>query len=554
MAISFIAAGTKYQNAGGSSGTASPTLPSGGSAPAADDLIIAAFFMRRQSGWGSGSWTTPTGFTLLGSIDAWSVFGCAAIFYKVATGSDASPSSDWSGGSTSTNAVLAQTYVFRGVDPTTPVLNDGGWGHASPSDPSAPGMTPNAGTGWVVAWHGQDNDATVNSSPSGWTARDRTDTLSGSDAGMSLATLAWSSGAVADAAWDTSGTTAWNAIMFALKELSADVTVTPGTASLTTTKYAPKANKALKTASPTALVLTGYASQLIKVIKASSPLALTTTKYAPKANLAIRAASPSTLSTAGQAPSLLLTLKPDSAALATVSYEPTVRAGVTLMPDAATLALTTYAVSLALVVEPSVGALALAGLAPDVNIALVVTPDSASLTTSPYASTLLLAIKLPSPTSLTTELFAPQVPLVPAPASVATTGYGPKLLLDVKPGALALTISLLTPDVRIAVVARPSAASLVTELFAPSFPFVPEPAALVIATFAPTLIIPAYSRLVIPAGQVLRIQRPPGGMTGVLQPPQPGGSVRGNLLPGSGNGGGQPPPSGGSVRGRRPSW
>lgn len=231
MAITFVAAGTKDAlSGGGSSGTVHPLLPTGGNAPAAGDLIVVACFMRRQSG--SGDWATPSGYTEIVK-GAFSVFTCTAIYYKVAAGGDADPDVDFSGNSTSGSSILAQTYVFRGADGTTPVLNNGGLGEGTPSDPTAPGFTPSAGAGLVIGFAAQDNDVTISSHPSGWTTGVQDTTTLGSDSSIIMDYLAYSSGSTSDAAWDTSGTTGWQAVQIALKTSSVSASITGAKAAAT---------------------------------------------------------------------------------------------------------------------------------------------------------------------------------------------------------------------------------------------------------------------------------------------------------------------------------
>lgn len=216
MAITFIAAGTKYESSG-VSGTATPTLPSGGSAPAADDLILALFHCRSATD-GSG-WTTPTGFSLVAGIIG-TGYGTSYLFSKVATGSDANPSSSWAGAG-SLDTVVADIAVFRGVDTATPVMGSPSWTQKAGGDPVAPGITPSAGAGAVVAMSGRSTASAVTDLGGIWTQCFDSSSTLGSDAGIILEWAAWSSGAVANAAWAVSGTSNSNGMMIALKEAAA---------------------------------------------------------------------------------------------------------------------------------------------------------------------------------------------------------------------------------------------------------------------------------------------------------------------------------------------
>lgn len=198
-------------------------------------------------------------------------------------------------------------------------------------------------------------------------------------------------------------------------------TVTPTTASLTTTKFAP-------TVSTPRLVT-------------PSTLALTTAKFAPTV-LTPRLCTPST------------------ASLTTTKFAPTVSAPRLVTPSTASLTLATFAptVSLAKLVVPSTASLTLSTFAPTVTSTgddLLLTPDTKALTLTTFAPTVATPrLVTPGIAELTTTKFAPTVTtprlVTPGTASLTTTGYAPTVAtsgMTVTPSTATLSLTAYAPTV-----------------------------------------------------------------------------------------------------------
>lgn len=98
-------------------------------------------------------------------------------------------------------------------------------------------------------------------------------------------------------------------------------------------------------------------------------------------------------------------------------------------------------------------------------------------------------------------MFGPVV-VTPGSASLILTGFAAALQLSLIPAATSLTLTTFAPSVLIGVVVTPASAALTTTTFAPSLQLsiTPENESLVVSTFAPTLqvaITPASSSLAL---------------------------------------------------------
>ena len=210
-----------------------------------------------------------------------------------------------------------------------------------------------------------------------------------------------------------------------------NVTVTPATASLVLTTFAPTA-----TASDHKTVVPGVTS-----------LALTT--FAPSAvigNIVV----------------------PTTASLSLATFAPSVSVSdnQTVTPGVASLALTTFAPTVSLsdnkLVTPDVAALVLSAFAPTVTASdhKIVTPDVASLVLTTFAPTVTGGAGLtviPSTASLVMTAFAPDVVVTdhklvtPGVASLSLAAFAPTVTASdhktVTPGSLALVLTTFAPIV-----------------------------------------------------------------------------------------------------------
>lgn len=226
---------------------------------------------------------------------------------------------------------------------------------------------------------------------------------------------------------------------------AAGVTVTPGTASLTTTSFAPVLNSIITTG-VLALSLATFApvvtvSDNQSVTPGVAPL--TTATFAPTVSVSDN-----------------ISVVPSVASLTTTGFEPTVS--------------TTQNVT----VEPGALALVTSAFAPDVSVTedQVVTPSAASLSLTSFAPTIL------TPRTVT-----------PDTASLSITAFAPQVNLAVTPGVASLTLSTFAPSVTTSdnISVTPDTLSLVTEGFAPVVGVgvitTPDTASLSLTGFAPTV-------------------------------------------------------------------
>lgn len=190
-----------------------------------------------------------------------------------------------------------------------------------------------------------------------------------------------------------------------------NTTVTPSTASLTLTAYAPTVTTSANTT----------------VTPATATLTLTV--YGP------------TVTT----PQLVT---PSTASLTLAMFAPAVATHVLVTPATATLSLAAFApvVATPVTVTPSTAALTTDTFAPSVSTPILVTPTNATLTTTVFTSTVTASadiVATPSTASLTLALFAPTVTavgavsVVPENAALALTTYAPNVTGIVTPTSLA---------------------------------------------------------------------------------------------------------------------
>ena len=226
MTISSVNVGTKYENAGNTTGTATPTLPGGGGAPAAGDLIIAQYCCRNAG----VTFTTPTDFTLARAFTG-ATYPAGRLCYKIAVGGDANPASDWSGGAANAT-VVAQVVVFKstvGFHATTPLPDiPANWDAGVGGDIGpVTGMTPSAGADGVVIFAGIHDDVVPTALGGSWTPVYQSGSALGTDGGVICEWQAWTSGAIANTSWAVAGSPNWSGIMVSIQEVVVASTVKP---------------------------------------------------------------------------------------------------------------------------------------------------------------------------------------------------------------------------------------------------------------------------------------------------------------------------------------
>jgi hypothetical protein len=256
--------------------------------------------------------------------------------------------------------------------------------------------------------------------------------------------------------------------------LEAGVTVTPSTAALTLTTFAPVVRTDIVV--PVATLTTATFAPVIGT-RIDVPVAtLTTSAFAPV--LGMRIDVPTTaLSTAGLAPVVVTTIVVADAAISTSTFAPTLRSDIVV--PTATLTLTTFAPVLETRITPDVASLSITTFAPD--LPTVATPDTASLTLTTFA-----------PVVSTTD----NVTVTPDTASLTTAGYEPVLVTTVTPQLAELSITAYEPTIDIDsgdVTTTPDTAALTITTFAPEVTttedvtVTPDTASLTVIGLAPVL-------------------------------------------------------------------
>lgn len=198
-------------------------------------------------------------------------------------------------------------------------------------------------------------------------------------------------------------------------------TVTPTTASLTLTTYAPTVSTpVVVTPSTASLTITAYAPTIaLPVVATPDAAALTLTTYAPSIATPVTATpGTSSLTLTTYAPTVTaggsVEVVPGTASLTLTTYAPTVTAGgaVEVTPTTAGLTLTPYAPSVLtpVTVTPTTASLTLTGLAPEVRLPVVVTPATLALILQPYAPSVVNPVTVtPTTASLTLTTYAPSI-------------------------------------------------------------------------------------------------------------------------------------------------
>jgi hypothetical protein len=270
-----------------------------------------------------------------------------------------------------------------------------------------------------------------------------------------------------------------------------DQSVTPTTLSLTTSLLAPTIAHRLVVP-----VRTLATSTLAPAVSVGSVLTPTT------ASLAISTFAPTVTAGAG------ITVTPTTASLATSAFAPTVAAtdNRTVVPTTAALSTSAFAptVSAPRLATPTTVALTLSALAPTVEATqdVLVTPTTASLTASTLSAVVGGGV-VPQTTALSLSALAPTIAAprlaTPTTASLVLSNLAPTVSAPrlVVPTTTALVTTALAPTVAAPRLVTPAMTALTLTTTAPSVTVgddvevVPDPRALVLATFAPYAIVPA---------------------------------------------------------------
>ena len=309
-------------------------------------------------------------------------------------------------------------------------------------------------------------------------------------------------------------------------EAAAGTTVTPGTASLSLTAFAPTV-----TATANQTVTPGVASL---TLTAQTPTVTASDHKAVTPGVASLSLTP--LAPTGPASDNPVAT-PATAALALAAFAPTVAVSdnVTVTPGVAPLALSGLAPVVAAsdhqVVTPDTAALALAPLAPSVILGTFATPDPAALGLTAFAPAVTASdhkVVTPDPATLALTAFAPvvtggagltvtpdpaalaltafapdvaatyHVTVTPAPATLGLTAFAPEALASdhktVTPLTASLTLGLFAPTVLTPVIATPGVLALILTAFAPGVLVLdhrlvtPGTASLSLTAFAPSVI------------------------------------------------------------------
>jgi hypothetical protein len=218
--------------------------------------------------------------------------------------------------------------------------------------------------------------------------------------------------------------------------------VTPPTASLVTTKFAPQVNLGIipptRSLTATAFAPTVTASDHKRATPPTAALTLTT--FAP------------TVTATANAPYV-----PGTASLTLTAFAPTVSTPVLLTPTTASLTLTIFAptVSTPQTVVPGTASLTLTAFEPTVLTPTTVVPGTASLTLTGFEPSVLTPVLVVPGTASPLVLtgFEPTVSImnlvVPGTASLVLTGFEPTVLTPqtVTPGTAALVLAAEAPFV-----------------------------------------------------------------------------------------------------------
>lgn len=267
-------------------------------------------------------------------------------------------------------------------------------------------------------------------------------------------------------------------VAVAVGEVAGGVTVTPSTASLTSSAFAPTVTASdHKTVTPSTATLSGstFAPVVtVGTIITPATISLATAAFAPTVSISDhQAATPDTasLTLSTFAPTVTAsdhkTVVPDVVSLSTAAFAPTVTTTdhKVVIPSAAGLSLTAFAADVVAtdpkLVTPDTASLSLETFAPVVTAGQSATPDPASLSLTTFAPTVGLTdnqLVTPAAASLTLATFAatviaPQI-VVPGNEDLALATFAPAVEVrgegDIEVPTALLALIAYQPDVLVA--------------------------------------------------------------------------------------------------------
>lgn len=181
MPITYVGVGTAKSSSGGSTGSLTPTLPSG--------LQVGDLVLIYCTGRGINYVFTSPNYTQKWSLDhASSAVNTIVLLYKTYAAGDADPVVSWTGGATNATVVM-QVCAFRGVHPTPFDVQGATSSCASQQNIGAiTGITTGASGKCVIVFGHKAGDWTSVATLSGdgltWNEIGEPDSTSGTDAGM----------------------------------------------------------------------------------------------------------------------------------------------------------------------------------------------------------------------------------------------------------------------------------------------------------------------------------------------------------------------------------
>jgi hypothetical protein len=372
------------------------------------------------------------------------------------------------GGETSmvcTSTLSERANYISGIIPAAswhgsapPEISTGATGNSTGPDPDTLTASWGSDSNLWIATLGADSGLPMSAWPTNYTDNN-VESFGLTSAGeLAIATRGLAAASDDPGAFTMSISDTWSAFTLVVRPAAgggAGVSVTPSTAALTLTAFAPvvsatnnvavtpgTASLSLATFTPTILtprLVTPTNASLVLATFAPSVTATANQSVTPaKASLVIASFAPTVSTTANQS------VTPNKASLILASFAPTVTAGagLTITPNPASLALTAFAPSVVLtdhkLVTPNTASLTLATFAPTVSGAAgtTITPTPASLALTAFAPNVVVTDQktvTPGPASLGLSTFAPVVT-----GSAGTT---------VTPGTASLVMAMFAPTV-----------------------------------------------------------------------------------------------------------
>lgn len=272
-------------------------------------------------------------------------------------------------------------------------------------------------------------------------------------------------------------------------------TVTPPTATLTTTSFAPVIKHQIIV--PVKTLTTSLFAPIIKLGVIPPTVALTTTTFAPTVTATQnRLIVPPTvaLTITAFAPVIQHKIIVPVKTLTLTTFVPVIKLAV--IPPTAALSITSFAPIIKHQIIVPVKALTTSAFAPTIVVGKTVVPPTVALSLSTFAPILQHRIIVPVK-ALTTSLFAPTVAVgqyvVPPTKALILTSFAPQLRYTVIVPKISVSLSTFAPTISTPRLVIPTTGSLSTTSFAPTINMsqnircVPGTLSLVLTCFEPTI-------------------------------------------------------------------